>query len=166
MKRVTCLIAVCILAGLVLTGLAETNKPPSQSAIDFAKQTSNLLTATIFGALIQEFNETNLDNVEQGIQSIGLVFDDKNPNMRLVGTFQPLSANDYPQDSFEYTALSKALSGEPYTNVEKVQGDWFYRRSIPVSNFRPECVMCHANFPSAPSDTDWMGALMLRVPIK
>ena len=39
------------------------------------------------------------------------------------------------------------------------------RRSIPLSNFRAECAMCHANFPAGPTP-DWVGALMLRVPVK
>jgi hypothetical protein len=29
-----------------------------------------------------------------------------------------------------------------------------------------ECAMCHNNFPAIPNATDWVGALMLRVPIK
>jgi len=166
MKRVMIVSAAVVLIGLALTVFAETNKPPSDSAVQFAQQTSDLLLATLFAALIQEFDETTPENVQQGIQSISLVFDDKNPNMRLVGTFQPLRANDVPQDSFENTALSRALTGAAYTAVERVEGDWYYRRSVPLSNFREECSMCHSNFPTIPNATDWVGALMLRVPIK
>lgn len=165
MKRVVCSIALIVLAGLALTGLAESNKPPSPEAVTFAQQTSDLLTATLVAALLQEFDETTPANVEQGKDSISLVFDNHNPNMRLVGTFGPLDPNNRPQDSFEAEALSKALTGQPFTNVERVQGDWYYRRSIPLSNFRSECALCHTNFPAGPT-TDWLGALMLRVPIK
>ena len=67
-------------------------------------------------------------------------------------------------DAFEDTALASALKGAAYTNVERVRGRWFYRRSIPLSNFRTECSLCHANFgPVNPSQ--WVGALMLKVPI-
>src|SRR5262245_19844796 len=105
MKRVVCSIAVIVLAGLALTGLAESNKPPSTDAVEFAQQTSDLLLATLVAALGQEFNETTVANVEQGKHSIGLIFDNNNPNMRLVGTFSPLDDNNRPQDSFENEAL-------------------------------------------------------------
>ena len=42
---------------------------------------------------------------------------------------------------------------------------WYYRRSIPLSNFRAECALCHTNFPAGPTP-DWVGAVMLRVPIE
>jgi hypothetical protein len=84
--------------------------------------------------------------------------------MRLVGTLDPLHENDRPQDSFERTALAKAMTGVAFTNVERDQGQWFYRRSVPLSNFAPQCQMCHANFASLAS-SDWVGALMIRVPI-
>jgi hypothetical protein len=54
--------------------------------------------------------------------------------------------------------------GQALTEVERDRGDWFYRRSIPLSVFRPECQLCHANFVGLGSD-DWVGALMLKVPI-
>src|SRR5262245_51258588 len=166
MKRALCVVAVLLLAVLVVTGVAQNEKhAPTQPEIDFAKQTSDLMTATLFAALVQEFDETTPENVPQGIQSIGLIFNDRNTNMRLVGTFQPLSNNDLPRDSFENTALARALTGEAFTAVEKVEGDLVYRRSIPLSNFRVECAMCHANFPAVPNATDWVGALMLKVPI-
>ena len=58
----------------------------------------------------------------------------------LVGVLQPLRAN------------------------EKVEGKWFYRRSVALSNFHTACAMCHTNF--GPVDaTQWVGALMLRVPV-
>lgn len=34
-----------------------------------------------------------------------------------------------------------------------------------LSNFRAECALCHANFPAGPT-SDYVGALMLRVPIE
>lgn len=152
-------------AGLNLNGHAQgNNQPPSSDAVAFAQRTSNLLLATLFAALTQEFDETTPLNVEEGKVSIGLIFSDEHSNFRLVGTKEPLSDNDLPEDAFEDTALARALTGNAYTNVERVRGKWFYRRSIPLSNFRSECSLCHTNFPVGPT-ADWVGALMLKVPI-
>jgi hypothetical protein len=119
---------------------------------------------TLFAALTQEFNETTADNVEQGKQSISLIFNDQNKDMRLVGTYGPLRENDRPRDNFEFQANALALAGQAYTSVQKVDNQWYYRRSIPLSNFRAECALCHVNFPVGPT-SDQVGALMLRVPI-
>ena len=137
---------------------------PSQAAVTFATQAADLMQATLFAALLQEFAETTPANVAQGKQSIGLIFDDDNHSMRLVGALQPLSDNDYPEDTFEATALQKAMIGQGATSVERVKGKWYYRRSIPLSNFHQACSMCHSNF--GPVDaTQFVGALMLRVPL-
>ena len=101
------------------------------------------MLATLFAALLQEFAETTPANVEEGKKSISLIFNDRNEDMRLVGVLQPLRANDVPQDSFETTALVRAMQGQNYTNVQKVQGKWYYRRSVPLSNFHTACAMCH-----------------------
>jgi len=122
------------------------------------------MLATLFAALLQEFAETTPANVEEGKHSISLIFHDRNENMRLVGELEPIRDNDVPQDPFEVTALERAMTGEPSVTVEKVEGKWAYRRSVPLSNFHPACSMCHANF--GPVDaTEWVGALMLRVPV-
>lgn len=159
------LVVVLAVSGLALAVQAQsTSKPPSSAAIAFATRTSNLLLATLFAALTQEFDETTPQNVEEGKLSIGLVFSDEHSNFRLVGTQEPLSENDLPMDAFEETALASALTGAAYTNVERVGARWLYRRSIPLSNFRAECSLCHANF--GPVNTSqWVGALMLKVPI-
>jgi hypothetical protein len=141
------------------------HRPPSDGQVAFAQRTSDLLLATLFAALTQEFNETTPDNVEEGKRSISLVFNDRNKDMRLVGTFGPLRENDRPRDAFERAALQRALNGQPYTAVERDDGVWSYRRSVPLSNFRMECALCHTNFPPGPTP-DWVGALMLRVPIE
>ena len=147
-------------------GAARTSHRPSQEDIAFAQRTSDLLLATLFAALTQEFDETTPDNVEEGKQSIGLIFSDSHSNFRLVGTNGPLRTNDRPQDKFEREALSLALDGgQPKTVVQRVDGTWFYRRSIPLSVFRVECQLCHANFAGLDGD-DWVGALMLKVPIR
>jgi hypothetical protein len=137
---------------------------PSAAEIEFARGTSDLMTNTVVAALLQEINETTPENVAQGNLSIGLIFNDHNRDMRLVGRLQPLSRNDYPSDSFERRALDLAMSGTPTTSVDQIQGRYYYRRSIPLSNFQPQCAMCHSNFNGLPS-TAWVGALMLRVPI-
>jgi hypothetical protein len=56
------------------------------------------------------------------------------------------------------------MTGAPLTAVERVAGDWYYRRSIPLSNFQPQCAMCHENFTGL-SATAPVGALLLRIPI-
>ena len=120
--------------------------------------------ATLFAALLQEFAETTPANVEEGKHSISLIFNDRNDDMRLVGELQPLRENDVPQDSFEQTALARAMQGADTTALQKVEGKWFYRRSVAISNFHPACSMCHANFGSV-NPSQWVGALMLRVPV-
>jgi hypothetical protein len=140
-------------------------RPPSKKQVAFAQRTSDLLLATLFAALTQEFDETEAGNVEEGKQSISLVFNDQNKDMRLVGTLGPLSENDRPRDAFERDALQLAMTGQPATDVQLNDDQWYYRRSIPLSNFRMECALCHGNFPAGPTP-DWVGALMLRVPIK
>jgi len=144
---------------------ADGNHPPSASEVEFAKGTSDLMTNTVVAALVQEIGETTPQNAEQGKLSISLVFNDRNHDMRLVGTLQPLRANDYPEDQFEREALALAMTGQADTAVQRVEGRWYYRRSIPLSNFAPQCQMCHPNFASL-SSSDWVGALMLRVPIQ
>jgi hypothetical protein len=144
--------------------IAHAESPPDPQQVQFSTQTSDLMLATLFAALLQEFAETTPANVEQGKKSISLIFNDANQDMRLVGVLQPLRANDVPQDSFEKTALDRAMTGENYTDVQKVDGKWFYRRSVALSNFHVACAMCHANFGPVNS-TQWVGALMLRVPV-
>jgi hypothetical protein len=153
------------LALLLFRGPAvQADSPPDAQQIAFAQRTSDLLLATVFGALLQEFAETTPANVEEGKKSISLVFDDRNDSMRLVGTQQPLRANDVPQDAFEKTALALAMQGQNFADTQKDQGKWYYRRSVALANFHPACSLCHTNFGPVNS-TQWVGALMLRVPV-
>ena len=158
------LICGCFAALLAVSITARADTPPNTQQVEFAKRTSDLMLATLVAALLQEFAETTPANVEEGKKSISLIFNDRNEDMRLVGVQQPLRANDVPQDSFENTALNRAMLGEAHTDVQKVQGKWYYRRSVPLSNFHVACAMCHSNF--GPVNTSqWVGALMLRVPV-
>lgn len=141
------------------------NKPPSDEAITFAQRTSDHLKNMLLAALVKEIGDTTPENAAEGNLSIGLLFSDSQTNFRLVGTFEPLSENDYPQDEFEETALAQALEGKPYTDVQRVKGKWYYRSSVPLSNFVPQCAICHPNYKSF-EPTDNVGALMLKVPIK
>lgn len=168
LKRLTVygLLVVGLLTGIGLRASAsDAGDPPANERVEFAQRTSDLLLATLFAALTQEFDETTPANVEEGKHSISLVFNDRNKDMRLVGTLMPLQSSNRPRDAFERTAHTLALAGQPHTAVERVDDQWYYRRSIPLSNFRAECAHCHANFPAGPSP-DWVGALMLRVPIE
>ena len=165
MKRA--FVAVALAYCLAFTWLITTvraDSAPTQSQIEFAQRSSDLMLATIVAALLQEFAETTPANVEEGKHSISLIFHDRNENMRLVGEQEPIRDNDVPQDPFEVIALERAMQGQAHTAVEKVEGKWAYRRSVPLSNFHTACSMCHANF--GPVDpTRWVGALMLRVPV-
>jgi hypothetical protein len=159
---VALIVATALLVSFTGTGFADS--PPTPQQITFAQETSDLMLATLFAGLSQEFAETTPANVEQGKKSISLIFNDSNDDMRLVGTFQPIRSNDVPQDSFEAAALARALTGLNTADVEKAQGKWYYRRSVALSNFHPSCSMCHANFGPV-NTTQWVGALMLRVPV-
>ena len=155
---------ILTVAAVVPWTSARADSRPGAAAVIVAQKTSDLMLATLFAALLQEFAETTPANADEGKASISLIFDNANKSMRLVGEKSPLMANDRPQDSFERTALATALNGNNYTNVERVDDKWYYRRSVALSNFSPACSVCHANF--GPVDTnEWVGALMLRVPI-
>jgi len=153
-----------VAAGLILATIALADSGyPGQQQIAFAKQTNDLMFAAVFAALQQEFAQTTSANVQQGSQSISLIFDD-NKSMRLVGQLDPLNPSDRPQDSFENIALGFALNGQNYTSVEKDNGKYYYRSSVALSNFSPSCSLCHTSFGPANS-SQWVGALMQKVPI-
>ena len=138
-------------------------RAPTQAEIDFAIETTDLLQAELFAALLQEFDETTPANVEQGKVAISLIFSDKNDAFRLVGDIDPLRDNDTPRDAFERQSLALALNGQGNEVVQKVKGKYYVRRSVPLSNFSPACVLCHSAFgPTDPSQ--WVGALMMKVP--
>ena len=145
------------------------NLRPTEANIEYAKGIAQLLQNEMIAALLQEFNETTAANAAQGKVAIGLIFNDANPAIRLIGNLSPLDPDNVPRDSFERTALFNAvnLNGTPFEAIEQSQDEdnnWFYRRSIPLSNFHPACVICHTNFgPQNPNE--WVGALTLRVPI-
>jgi hypothetical protein len=170
-KRTNFGIAVAsLIVGVGAVAIARAdNHRPTQANIDYAKGIDQLLQNEMIAALLQEFNETTAANAAQGKVAIGLIFNDANPAIRLIGNLSPLDPGNVPRDRFETTALFNAvkLNGTPFESVEQSQDEdngWFYRRSIPLSNFHPACVICHANFgPQNPNE--WVGALTLRVPI-
>ena len=145
------------------------NQRPTEANIEFAKGVAQLLQNETIAALLQEFNETTAANAAQGKIAIGLIFNDANRAIRLIGNLSPLDRGNVPRDRFETTALFNAvkLNGTPFEAVEQSQDEnnnWFFRRSIPLSNFHPACVICHTNFgPQNPNE--WVGALTIRVPI-
>jgi hypothetical protein len=159
-----------LIVGLAAVVIARADHPrPTNANVDYAKGVAQLLQNEMIAALLQEFNETTAGNAAQGKVAIGLIFNDANRAIRLIGNLSPLDPGNVPRDAFERTALFNAvqLNGTPYEAVEQSQDEdnnWFYRRSIPLSNFHPACVICHANF--GPQDSsEWVGALTLRVPI-
>lgn len=173
-----------MLFGIVITGYiaalgsavvagASGDQTPSSAQIAFAQKVSDLMLNELVAALFQEFNETTPDNVEHGKQAISLIFNDLNRDMRLVGAFAPLlgGGNNRPDDRFEKTALDRALAGESFADVQKINDRWYYRRSVPLSNtMHQNCVLCHTNFTADVFGPDnpgqWTGALVLGVPIK
>jgi hypothetical protein len=160
-------VGVLLIAALVSAAPAvlRADDPPSDEAIEFAQEASDLLLAELLAALLQQFSETTPDNVAQGSLAISLVFDDSHDNFRLVGTFEPLGNDAGPQDDFEEAALAAALQGQTSEALDEVDDDFFWRRSIPLSNFDPSCELCHSNF--GPVDpTFYTGALMLKVPVE
>ncbi len=166
---------VGVVAGFGAAPMAFTNNDrPSNSQILFAQDVSGLMLNELLAALLQEFKETTPQNVEPGKQAISLVFNDHNKDIRLIGAFRPLLGknNNRPDDAFEATALGLALTGQPYTAVEEINDTWYYRRSFPLSNtFHANCVLCHSNFTSdffssTNNAGQWVGSLIMRVPIK
>jgi hypothetical protein len=168
-------IAVMVLAlalGGTVLARATQGGPPTDTEVAFAQEVSDLLLNELVAALFQEFDETTPANVEHGKQAISLIFNDLNRDIRLVGTFQPLGGdNNRPDGNFEREALQRSLGGESHTAVQKVQGAWYYRRSVPLSNaLHTACVLCHTNFTpdffaATNNPGQWVGALVLRVPI-
>ena len=153
-----------ILLAFVLVGQADA--PPTQEQIEFAQGAMNRLQSELFAALLNEFAATTPENHRQGILAIGIIFDDRNKGIRLVGELAPLGgSNAAPKDSFEEQSLALAMTGHGNEGVEKVSGKWYVRRSVPLSNFHPSCVICHSNFGSTPNPNEWTGALMLQVPV-
>ncbi|MEP7336982.1 MAG: hypothetical protein ABI977_04505 [Acidobacteriota bacterium] len=171
-KRVIALVTLLAVAGIA--GFGYANNQPSDEAVAFAKTANDLMLNELKAALFQEFNETTAANVEHGKQAISLIFNDANRDMRLIGTTPPLLGgyNDLPSDSFEQRAMSRARRGEDTWAVERMDGRWYYRSSLALSNtFHPACVLCHTNFtPQFFQQTNnpgqWVGALTLRVPIR
>src|SRR5262249_39792239 len=148
------------------------DQPPSAARIAFASEVSDLMVNELVAALLTEFNETTPENVEHGKQAISLIFNDLNRDMRLVGTFGPLlgGGNDRQAGRFEGAAGRPALTGKASVAVQKVNDTWLSRRSVPLSNkLHTACVLCHTNFtPDLFQDNpgEWVGALVLAVPIK
>jgi Protein of unknown function (DUF3365) len=145
------------------------NKPAlTDPAVVYASQTTDILQSRLFAALLQEFNSTTAATAPKATDAISIIFNDKNHDMRLVGTVGPLRQNDYPEDTFEQTAIAKAVNQQNGTVSEAVTGEpgnWYYRRAVPVTNFSPSCVLCHVNYQGLPS-TKVVGALALKVPVK
>ena len=163
----------CIALGLSVIARAD-NDRPSSAQIAFAQDVGNLMVNELVAALFTEFGETVPENVEHGKQAISLIFNDLNRDMRLVGAVTPLlgGANDRPSDKFETAALRRALAGDSYEAVQKVNDTWYYRTSTPLSNtLHTACVACHTGFTddffnSTNNPGQWVGALVLSVPIR
>jgi len=174
-RKIKSIIGVVVLVGVAcIVCFGRPDNPPSNEEKEVAEHTSDLLLNEVFAALLKEFSETTPDNVEQGKQAISLIFNNSNRDIRLVGVFPPLlgGANDLPSDSFERRSVGLALQGQNNVSVERVGDRWYYRRSVALNNtMHTSCALCHTNFTPefferTHNDGQWVGALMLRVPIK
>src|SRR5437763_14329505 len=128
--KMKCVIGLVFLLAFVgLSAFGRADDSPSNEEITFAQQASDLMHNELVAALFQEFNETTPDNVAEGKQSISLIFNDANRDMRLVGTFEPLQGgdNDRQSDPLEQSALELELTGQPLPTVELIHDRWFYR---------------------------------------
>lgn len=169
MKKVRWFMAVMLFT-CVLTGgtwAIANDDPPSAGQEGFAEVVYDLMFKELVAALFKEFADTTPANVEHGKLAISLIFNDKNKDMRLVGTSFPLlgGINNLPKDNFEEAALTAALTGQGYRSVERVNDRWYLRRSFALNNnLHSACVQCHTNFPPNQGN-QWVGALMQRVPI-
>jgi hypothetical protein len=165
-------ITVAVAALALAVGARAHDNEPSSAEVAFARSVSDLMVNELVAALFQEFNETTPENVPHGKQAIQLLFNDLNRDMRLIGAFNPLlgGGNNRPDDRFELSALRRALAGQPHAAVQQINDRWYYRRSVPLSNtLHDACVMCHTNFTPeffANNPGQWVGALLVRVPIR
>jgi len=161
----SCVVALAILASATVRDQVWADGPPTQEEIDFAHHAMDRLQSELFAALLNEFAATTPQNFQEGSLAIQLIFDNRNGAMRLVGDKAPLGGdNNLPADSFEIESLAEALQGHDNEATEKIDGKWYVRRSVALSNFSLSCAICHTNFGSTPDPTEWTGALMLRVP--
>ena len=145
------LLVTGLLTGFGLTAIAhDDGHPPSTEQIAFAQRTSDLLLATLFAALTQEFDETTVRQCGGG-QAVHLAGVQRPEQRYAAGrhlrarsrrTTAPATPSSVPRSGLRWT-------GQPPTAVQRVDDQWFYRRSIPLSNFRVECALCHTNFPPA-----------------
>lgn len=143
---------------------AETSHPPDPGSEAFASNVADAMIDRIVALLFREFAVTTPENAAVGTEAISNVFFDANYTMRLVGDVGPLQENNLPQDDFETTALAAAKQGLNYSRTERVNGDYWVRKSIAVATtFSTSCVHCHANFVGL--ENPWVGALMVRAEV-
>ena len=170
------MVTVVFVIGFSLAGMAASqafgyhNPRPSDASIAFAKTTGETLESRLLAALGQEFSVTTAANAANGSQAISLIFNNKNHDMRLVGTVGPLSRNDYPRNDYERQVIMAAVGSQQTTPSDRVyieNDQWFYSRALPIANsMSPSCVLCHNNYGRLPADRQVVGALITRVPIK
>jgi hypothetical protein len=143
---------------------AETSHPPDPGAEAFASSVADTMVDRIVALLFREFAVTTPDNAAVGSEAISNVFFDANYTMRLVGDVGPLQETNLPQDDFETQALAAAKQGLNFSRTDRINGDWWVRKSIAVATtFSPSCVFCHANFVGL--ENPWVGALMVRAEV-
>jgi hypothetical protein len=75
-----------LIVGLGAVAMARAdNQRPTEANVEYAKGVAQLLQNEMIAALLQEFNETTAANASQGKVAIGLIFNDANRAIRLIG---------------------------------------------------------------------------------
>ena len=121
------------------------------------------MLATLFAALTQEFDENRWKR-GKGKQSISLVFNNRNEDMRLVGTLEPLQPATAPRRLRAYGA--QACADGAGAHGRRARG-----RSVVLPALDPSQQLqgggsyCHTNLPAGPTP-DPVARVMLRVPIE
>lgn len=64
----------CLATLMSFTTSVRADNPPDPQQVQFAQRTSDLMLATLFAALLQEFAETTPANVKEGKKSISLMY--------------------------------------------------------------------------------------------
>ena len=76
-SRLAAVMLGCLAMFASFTTMIRADTPPDPQQVQFAQRTSDLMLATLFAALLQEFAETTPANVEEGKKSISLIFHDR-----------------------------------------------------------------------------------------
>ncbi len=150
------------------------NDFPSQAAIDLATDANLRLSRGVLAGLVDIFlaaTEANIPN-EDGQNAIRTIFDNWNPNIRLVSNGLPNpqlgGPNNLPRDDFEEVQLAITLELEagnffgPPILVDEGDGQFSIRSVFPLqSTSGLNCALCHGTF----EEGELTGMVVFRTPL-